>query len=440
MRHFVKGGSKLLLLKILLAVLVLMLTMLAVPATLMADEPTVNLGTTETFAVLAHTGITNTGSTTIIGDVGVSDGTITDNGTLDITGNEHEGDATAIQAQTDLVTAYNDAASRDSTTLPGTQLGGLTLTPGVYDTGGVLEIGPANATLTLDAQGDPNAVFIFQSTATLVTAEGSRVELINGARFCRVFWVVPSSATLGVDSHFEGHIFAYANIQALSGATVNGQLLARTGEVTLNSNIITNDICDDIGNDDPADDDANGDNGNGENGETVVADTPPPDTLMEEEVIVDEFTITASTGSGGSIDPTGEVAVGEGADQTFIITPQGRDYEISDVLVDGESVGAVSSYTFENVQSNHTIYVDFGYITPVADPDSAVEMEPAITPVADPDPAVEMEPPIDELPYTGFDMMYYFMGFGALILAGAMMLVLKKQKKFRRYYPKHQLR
>ncbi|MHB9003570.1 MAG: ice-binding family protein, partial [Coriobacteriia bacterium] len=119
-------------------------------------------------------------------------------------------------------------------------LGGLTLGPGVYDTGGVISI---TGTLTLDAQGDPDAVFIFKSTATLITASASRVQLINGARFCRVFWVVPSSATLGTDSTFVGHIFALTDIHAQTGAEVEGQLLARNGEVTLDTNVITNEIC-----------------------------------------------------------------------------------------------------------------------------------------------------------------------------------------------------
>src|SRR5680860_1457129 len=92
-------------------------------------------------------------------------------------------------------------------------------------------------------QGDPNAVFVFKTASTLVTASNSNVNLLNGARYCRVFWQVGSSATLGVNSHFVGHIFAFTSITANKGATVQGQLLARNGAVTLDTNTITNGLC-----------------------------------------------------------------------------------------------------------------------------------------------------------------------------------------------------
>ncbi|MDO9556690.1 MAG: ice-binding family protein [Coriobacteriia bacterium] len=219
----------------------MVLALVAVPpATAMAAEPTVNLGTTADFAILAGTTITNTGSTTITGDVGLYPGSAFVDTGVTLIGARHIADATAIQAKTDLVTAYNDAAGRSVSSTAPVDLGGSILTPGVYSSGGVFSI---TGTLTLDAQGDPDAVFIFQSTATLITDSGSAVELINGARFCRVFWVVPSSATLGTDSAFVGHIFALTDIHAQTGATVEGQLLARNGEVTLQSNVITNEIC-----------------------------------------------------------------------------------------------------------------------------------------------------------------------------------------------------
>ncbi len=219
-----------------------LVAMLTLPTVSIAAEPTVNLGTTANFAVLAATTITNTGATTITGDIGVSPGSaIADAGAITLNGTQHLNDAVAIQAQTDLVTAYNDASSRALTgNTGGVELGGLTLGPGVYESGGALGI---TGTLTLDAGGDPDAVFIFRSTSTLITASDSAVVLTNGARFCRVFWVVPSSATLGTNSTFVGHIFALADIQAQTGATVEGQLLARTGAVTLDNNVITNEIC-----------------------------------------------------------------------------------------------------------------------------------------------------------------------------------------------------
>lgn len=218
-----------------------LLATMAVPAISIAAEPTVNLGSTASFAILAGQTITNTGPTTINGDVGVHPGsTFPGQDEATITGAVHLADAVALAAKNDLVTAYDDASSRALTANTGVELGGLTLGPGVYESGGALGL---TGTLTLDAEGDPDAVFIFRSTSTLITAPDSRVALINGARFCRVFWVVPSSATLGTNSEFVGHIFAMTSIEAHTGAAVQGQLLARNGEVTLDTNVVTNGLC-----------------------------------------------------------------------------------------------------------------------------------------------------------------------------------------------------
>ena len=228
------------------ALLMTMLVLLALPARAMAAQPTVNLGTTSSFAVLAGSTITNTGPTTVDGNAGGSMGL--DPGTsfpgqaqVTLTGVVHLADSVASIAKHDLVTAYNDAAGRTPVTTIPTELGGRTLTPGVYDSSaGTFQI---TGTLTLDAQGDSDAVFIFKTASTLITASDSKVSLINSARPCRVFWKVGSSATLGTDSHFVGHIFALTSITANTGATVQGQLLARNGAVTLDTNIITNAIC-----------------------------------------------------------------------------------------------------------------------------------------------------------------------------------------------------
>ena len=214
-----------------------LVAMMAVPTMSVAAQQPVDLGTTSGFAVLAGGTITNTGPTTITGDVRLSPGSAFVDTGVTLNGTAHISDAVATQAKTDLVTAYNDAAGRAVTSNEPVELGGLTLGPGVYSSGGVLGI---TGTLTLDAEGDTNAVFIFKSTATLTTASGSVVRLINGARFCRVFWVVPSSATFATNSTFVGHIFALTDIHEQTGATVQGQLLARNGEVTLDTNTITN--------------------------------------------------------------------------------------------------------------------------------------------------------------------------------------------------------
>ena len=220
--------------------------MLALPMTTMAAQAPVGLGTTASYAVLAASTITNTGTTVINGsaggDVGLHPGTVfTGQGTATITGTVHLADAAALQAKNDLVTAYNDAAGRTPTTIIPSELGGTTLTPGVYASqDGTFQI---TGTLTLNAQGDPDGVFVFKTASTLITASASNVNLLNSARFCRIFWQVGSSATLGTNSHFVGHIFAMISITATTGATVQGQLMARNGAVTLDTNTITNGLC-----------------------------------------------------------------------------------------------------------------------------------------------------------------------------------------------------
>ena len=233
-----------------------MIIVLMMPLSFDASEVRVNLRSTASFAVLAGQTITNTGSTVINGDaggnVGVYPGSAFPGQTLaTIAGEVHLSDAVAEQAKQDLVLAYDDAAGRIPTatfTETDNQLGGKTLTTGVYAFGHATTANlTASSPLILDAQGDPEAVFIFQSTSDLVTASGSQIQLINGAKFCRIFWQVSSSATLGTNSHFIGHIFALTSISVQTGATIQGQLLARNGSVTLDSNIITNGLCATVG-------------------------------------------------------------------------------------------------------------------------------------------------------------------------------------------------
>ncbi|MEI6577924.1 MAG: ice-binding family protein [Eubacteriales bacterium] len=232
----------------------LMIVLIMTPILTLAVQPKVDLGTTVSYAVLAGSTITNTGPTTITGNspegggnVGLFPGTsFTGRINVTMTGwTANIANAAASQAKDDLQKAFNDAAGRTPVTRIATELGaGNTLNPGVYDSAsGTFGI---TGTLTLDAHGDPNAVFIFKTASTLITASNSNITLINGARFCRVFWQVGSSATLGTDSHFVGHIFAQISITANTRATIQGQLLALTGAVTLDSNTITNALCADI--------------------------------------------------------------------------------------------------------------------------------------------------------------------------------------------------
>jgi hypothetical protein len=211
------------------------------PASAQSSQAPVGLGTAGSFAVLAGSTVTNTGPSVISGDVGVSPGSAITGFPpgIVVNGVFHAADAVAAQAQADLTTAYNDAAGRSPVTAVGPELGGQTLPPGVYG-GGTLEL---TGTLTLDAEGDPEAVFIFQAASTLITASSSAVDLINGADPCNVFWQVGSSATLGTDTDFVGTVMALTSITAETRATVEGRLLARNGAVTLDTNTITRPEC-----------------------------------------------------------------------------------------------------------------------------------------------------------------------------------------------------
>jgi hypothetical protein len=212
----------------------------AQPAAYAAEGP-VGLGTARTYSVLGGQTVTNTGPSTLSGDLGVSPGTATPGfppGTVG--GATHAGDAQAAQAQSDLTIAYDDAAGRAPTASVAGDLVGRTLTTGAYKSTGPLAV---SGTLTLDAQHDPNAVFIFQVASTLITASASDVKLINGAQACRVFWQVGSSATLGTTSSFKGTIMALTSITVTTGAVVEGRALARNGQVSLDDDTFTTPGC-----------------------------------------------------------------------------------------------------------------------------------------------------------------------------------------------------
>jgi len=199
--------------------------------------PVASLGAAKTFAVLGASTVTSTGASTVTGDLGVSPGTaITGLPPGTMTGTLHAGDAVALQAQSDLTKAYNACAGASSTaTLTGQDLGGRTLTPGVYT---FAASAPLNGILTLDAQGNPNAVFVFQIGSTLLAAINSSVRLINGAREANVFWQVGSSATLAAGVVLRGNIMAYASITLSQGTRVFGRALARTGAVTMDTSSV----------------------------------------------------------------------------------------------------------------------------------------------------------------------------------------------------------
>lgn len=214
---------------------------LGAPQPAFAIGTTVGLGNAGSYSVLGGEAVTNTGSSVLRSNVGVSPGSaVTGFPPGGTDGTIHAADAHSLQAKVDLTTAYNNAAGQASdAAIPG-ELGGLTLTPGVYTASSSTQItGP----LTLDGQGDPDAVFIFQIGSALTTASNSSIALLNDAQSCRVFWQVGSSAMLGTNSSFVGTIMALASVTANTGATVEGRALAREGSVTLDSNVFTDVKC-----------------------------------------------------------------------------------------------------------------------------------------------------------------------------------------------------
>jgi hypothetical protein len=210
-----------------------------------AAATAVPLGTTASFGVLAGAGITNTGPTTINGDIGTFPTTsISGAGSMTITGVNHAGDAITQQAKNDWTTAFNNAASQGPTIPIVANLGGQTLTAGVYNSASTIGL---TGTVTLDGGGNFDSVFVFQAGSALTTASASQVSLTNGARACNVFWQVGSSATLGTGSNFVGTLLASSSISVTTGATVHGRVLASTGTVTLDTNVIRVPSCANLG-------------------------------------------------------------------------------------------------------------------------------------------------------------------------------------------------
>lgn len=246
--------------------LILLLTILiqfvfVFPVGVTAATTRIDLGTADDFAVLAGTAITNVPTSAISGDLGLSPAAGSNYGagvtTAQVSGTVYAVDTSGpagsagnnpglmTTAKSDLTTAYLDAAGRTPTSTFGTtdnQLGGQTLTAGVYAFGHG-DTANLTGTLTLNGQGNADAVFIFQASSDLITASSSVVQLTNGTQACNVFWQVTSSATLGSSSTFVGTIMALTSIGLNSSATMNGRALARNAAVTLNQNTITQPTC-----------------------------------------------------------------------------------------------------------------------------------------------------------------------------------------------------
>lgn len=227
-----------------LAGIALAVTLVFAAVPVVAQASAVNLATASPFVVLGGSTVTNEGSSVLNGDLGLSPGTsLTGFNEAVVNGATHENDAVAAQAQSDLTTAYKVAAGQPISPvndLTGIDLGNQKLTAGAY---GFSTSAQLTGQLTLDAQGDPNAQFVFVIGSTLTTASASSVVLVNGASPCNVYWKVGSSATLGSTTAFEGNLMSLASISVNNGATVLGRLLAREGAVTLINDVLSAPNC-----------------------------------------------------------------------------------------------------------------------------------------------------------------------------------------------------
>jgi hypothetical protein len=210
-----------------------------------AAQATIQLGRAGPFAVMATAAISSTGITQINGDVGLNPGSSQGIPPFEVNGTIHVDDQAIIDAQSDLLAAYNDAVSRTvtSVSLPG-NMGGLTFTPGLYtnSTSVMIQGAGPNNNVTLDAQGDPNAIFIFKMGSTLTTGPGAQVILAGGAKASNIFWQVGTSATLNTTTIFKGNILAAVTITVNNGSDIVGRLLAGSnsdGSVTVNGSTVT---------------------------------------------------------------------------------------------------------------------------------------------------------------------------------------------------------
>jgi hypothetical protein len=292
----------------------------------------VPLGAAGSFSALGGQSVTNTGPSVLSGDLGVSPGSsITGFGGPPTEGSYggalHQTDAVASNAQNDLTTAYNNAAGQAKDvdlTSPG-DLGGLTLVGGVYKASSSVGL---TGTLSLDAQGNPDTVWIFQIGSTLTTASNSSISFVNGVGSpCNVFWQVGSSAELGTNSDFVGTLMAFTSITATTGVDVIGRLLARNASVTLDTNDITNPTCappatdddgtvvdaeEDAAGDDAAGDDAAGDDAAGDDaaGDDAAGDDAAGDDAAGDDAAGDD----AAGDDAAGDDAAGDDAAGDDTD------------------------------------------------------------------------------------------------------------------------------
>jgi hypothetical protein len=212
------------------------------PSSFIEMPAAVNLATTCSFGVLAGSTITNTGATQISGNIGLSPGSaVTGFPPGTVTGLQHTADSTAVQAKIDLLAAYKDAASRTGPVALSGNIGGQTLTPGVYNSISSLTITAGD--LVLDAQGNADAVWIFQISTSIVSGAGRQVLLVDGALASNVFWQVGTFATFGTTSVMQGTVMASSTITMSTGAVLNGRAFAMTAAVSMDTNTVNVPAC-----------------------------------------------------------------------------------------------------------------------------------------------------------------------------------------------------
>jgi len=238
-----------------------------------AQAAHVDLATAQPFVVLGGESVTNTGPSVLDGDLGVSTGSslVGFGPPAVVNGATHNDDAVAADAQAAVLSAYDVAAGEPvppDNVLTGQDLGNRTLKPGAYRYASSAQLTGA---LTLDAEGDPDAQFVFQIGSTLTTASASSVRLVGDASPCNVFWQVGSSATIGSASAMQGNVMAKVTASLDSQASVIGRVLAQTGSVTLINNALDASMCQPS--DTTPDGDVDGGSGDGVTDDTTTAVT-----------------------------------------------------------------------------------------------------------------------------------------------------------------------
>lgn len=377
----------------------------------------VDLGTAETYVVLGGASVTNTGPSILNGDLGVSPGTSISGFPPGIVvgGTTHAADAEALQAQSDLTIAYDTAAGQasDGAIPNGGELGGLTLVQGVYTAASSAGL---TGTVTLDGQGDPAAVWVFQIGSTLITATGSAVDLINGAQACNVFWQVGSSATLGTNTTFVGTIMALTSISLVTGTTVEGRALARNGSVTLDDNVFRDASCAaDTDTDAGVDVDADA---------SVDADLDASvDADLDATVDADaDATVDADVDGAVDTDAAVDGAVDADLDAADADADAAVDADL-DATVDADQDASVDADTDAAADADAAVDVDVDASSDV-DTGGATDATVNVTPV----PAAN---DASTLATTGFDGMW-LVPVGSMLLVGGAVLLIARRKRAER--------